>query len=84
MQVLEAVLVCDCGAEYRRLRAGLQGAPAPVDVDGPACVGRFGVLGPARCPAVEVQAEPRTNVHLAGVHAQLCQVPARAVGPNVA
>jgi hypothetical protein len=80
LDLLEVLFVGAFGAYCQRVRAGLHGAPAPFQDEGPVGAGAFDVLYfRAGLRIAGVQAEDLV-VDAAGVPAKLDEVPARVLG----
>ena len=80
MDPLQVLLAGGVDADRQGVRAGLHGAPAPAEGEGPVSVGPFDVLHlRARLRLTGVEVEDLV-VDAVGVLAELDEVPARALG----
>jgi hypothetical protein len=81
-EAFQVFLVAGFGAQRKRARGGVHGPLAPVQGDGPVCFRPLGVPDLRGLAAVGVAAGPvqPACAHLAGVLAQLSEVPAGAAG----
>jgi hypothetical protein len=82
LEPLQGFLVGGFDAQRQRIGGGLDGAPAPLGVDEPVGVGPFDVLHLGRYVTAAARGRSVAAVlaHLAGVPAELDEIPARAVG----